>query len=149
MEVQKEKITCMTKKTEYFYGENRGNVYEFAHQLIDVGADIVFGHGPHVPRAVEVYKDRFIAYSLGNFCTYARFNLQGENAFAPIIKVSVSHEGVFQMGEIISAIQTGLGVPIIDNRHRAARLIRSLSEEDFQEAKIVIGDSGVITYIEE
>jgi hypothetical protein len=139
----------VTKETEYFYGENRGNVYEFAHQLIDVGADIVFGHGPHVPRAIEVYNDRFIAYSLGNFCTYARFNLQGESAFAPIVKVSVSHEGAFKMGEIISAIQTGFGVPIIDSKHRAARLIRSLSAEDFQEAKIVIGDSGVITYIEE
>jgi poly-gamma-glutamate capsule biosynthesis protein CapA/YwtB (metallophosphatase superfamily) len=139
----------VTRETEFFYGENRGNVYEFSHELIDAGADIIFGHGPHVPRAVEVYKDRFIAYSLGNFCTYARFNLRGENAYAPIVKVYVSHEGVFQTGEIISAIQTGLGVPIIDDKHRAAGLIRSLTQEDFKEAKIVIGDSGVITYIEE
>jgi len=66
----------VTKRTEYFYGENRGNVYKFAHAVIDAGADIVFGHGPHVTRAVEVYKKRFIIYSLGNFCTYGRFKLR-------------------------------------------------------------------------
>ena len=46
---------CYTKLLR----ENRGNVYEFAHTLIDAGADVVFGHGPHVPRAIEVYKGRF------------------------------------------------------------------------------------------
>ena len=55
------------RTNEIFHGENRGNVYAFAHSLIDEGADIIFGHGPHVTRAIEVYKDRFIAYSLGNF----------------------------------------------------------------------------------
>ena len=139
----------VTRETEYFYGENRGNVYEFCHELIEEGADIIFGHGPHVPRAVEVYRKRFIAYSLGNFCTYARFNLQGENAYAPILKVYVDPDGEFLKGEIISAIQTGLGVPIIDSKNRAAALIKSLTEEDFQEAEILIGDSGVITYIKE
>ena len=38
----------VTKKTEYYYGENRGNVYEFSHKLIDAGADVIFGHGPHI-----------------------------------------------------------------------------------------------------
>ena len=42
-------------------------MYEFAHTAIDNGADIVLGHGPHVTRAVEVYKGKFIAYSMGNF----------------------------------------------------------------------------------
>lgn len=138
----------VTRETEYFYGENRGNVYEFSHALIEAGADVVFGHGPHVPRALELYNNRLIAYSLGNFCTYGRFNLQGENAYAPILKIIVGIDGSFQKGEIISAIQTGLGIPKLDTNHRAARTIKSLSEEDFQEAQIVIGDSGVITYIE-
>ncbi|MEM6380719.1 MAG: CapA family protein, partial [Bacteroidota bacterium] len=52
-------------KTEYYYGENRGDVCKFAKTVIDAGADVVFGHGPHVTRAVDIYKDRFIAYSLG------------------------------------------------------------------------------------
>nr|MCR5455780.1 CapA family protein [Bacteroidales bacterium] len=40
----------LTKQTEYCFGENRGNVYQLAHSLIDEGADIVLGHGPHVTR---------------------------------------------------------------------------------------------------
>ncbi len=138
----------ITRETETFYGENRGNVYAFAHALIDSGADIIFGHGPHVVRAVEVYKGSFIAYSLGNFCTYRRFNLQGDNAYAPIIQVYTDHTGKFLKGKIISAIQTGPGIPVIDPESRAIKKIMALTESDFPEAKIFIGDSGVITYIQ-
>lgn len=136
------------RETETFYGENRGNVYVFAHALIDSGADIIFGHGPHVVRAVEVYKSRFIAYSLGNFCTYKRFNLRGENAYAPIIRVYTDHTGKFLKGKIISAIQTGLGIPVIDTDSKAIKKIIALTESDFPEGKIFIGDSGVITYLQ-
>jgi gamma-polyglutamate biosynthesis protein CapA len=40
---------------------------QVAHALIDSGADVVFGHHPHVVEPVEVYKNRVIFYSLGNF----------------------------------------------------------------------------------
>jgi poly-gamma-glutamate synthesis protein (capsule biosynthesis protein) len=36
-------------------------------RAIDVGADVVFGHGPHVLRGIEIYKGKPIFYSLGNF----------------------------------------------------------------------------------
>lgn len=38
-----------------------------AHQVIDSGADMVLGHHPHVLQGIEIYKDKLIAYSLGNF----------------------------------------------------------------------------------
>jgi poly-gamma-glutamate capsule biosynthesis protein CapA/YwtB (metallophosphatase superfamily) len=44
---------------------------------VDAGADIVFGHGPHVTRAIDIYKGKFIAYSMGDFATYGRLNLKG------------------------------------------------------------------------
>lgn len=40
---------------------------EFAHRMIDEGADLVVGHGPHLLRGMEIYKGRPIFYSLGNF----------------------------------------------------------------------------------
>jgi len=40
---------------------------EYAHRVIDAGADLVLGHHPHVLQSIELYKDRFIIYSLGNF----------------------------------------------------------------------------------
>jgi len=39
----------------------------FAHDIIDAGADIILGHHPHVVQPVEKYKEGIIAYSLGNF----------------------------------------------------------------------------------
>ncbi|MBA4054300.1 MAG: capsule biosynthesis protein CapA, partial [Marivirga sp.] len=81
------------RSTELFHGENRGDVYKFSHALIDAGADIIFGHGPHVTRAIEVYKDRFIAYSLGNFCTYRGISVSGVNGLAPIVKLYTDRTG--------------------------------------------------------
>jgi poly-gamma-glutamate capsule biosynthesis protein CapA/YwtB (metallophosphatase superfamily) len=39
----------------------------FARAMIDAGADVLVGHGPHVLRGIEVYKGKPIFYSLGNF----------------------------------------------------------------------------------
>lgn len=40
---------------------------EFAHKVIDAGADAYVGHGPHQLRGIEIYKGKPIFYSLGNF----------------------------------------------------------------------------------
>ena len=133
--------THVTKKTEYFYGENRGNVYQFSHQVIDHGADIVFGHGPHVSRAMEVYKDRLICYSLGNFCTYKRFNLKGVNGIAPIVEVNVNKEGEFISGNIVSIKQIGEGIPMIDPDQRVLTEIKKLIDSDFSDSKIIFSGS--------
>ena len=39
----------------------------FARAMIDAGADVFVGHGPHVLRGVEIYKGKPILYSLANF----------------------------------------------------------------------------------
>jgi poly-gamma-glutamate capsule biosynthesis protein CapA/YwtB (metallophosphatase superfamily) len=41
-------------------------VIDFVHQVIDAGADVVVGHGPHFPLGIEIYKGRPILYSVGN-----------------------------------------------------------------------------------
>ena len=40
---------------------------EFSRKMIDAGADVVVGHGPHVLRGIEIYKGKPIFYSLANF----------------------------------------------------------------------------------
>ncbi len=139
----------LTREREYYHGEDRGNVYAFSHMLIDAGADIVFGHGPHVTRAIEVYKERFIAYSLGNFCTYARFNLRGPNGIAPIIKVYTNREGQFVKGVIFPIRQSGLGIPVLDPEGAVIREIRELVQTDLPEVKIDIDDNGIINYLKQ
>ncbi len=137
--------THVPRKTERFYGEDRGNVYVFAHTMIDAGADIILGHGPHVSRAIEVYKDRFIAYSLGNFCTYSRFNLRGIKGYAPIAEVEVDTTGVFIKGKLHSAKQIDEVYPFMDPKKSAFHAIRKLTEVDFPESKLVFEEDGSFT----
>ncbi|WP_299622785.1 CapA family protein [uncultured Tenacibaculum sp.] len=132
------------RKTEYFYGENRGNVYSFAHKMIDAGAGIVLGHGPHVPRAIEVYKGKFIAYSMGNFATYKRFSMSGSKAYSPIFELKLKENGDFIEGKIHSAIQTKIRYPFLDTQERAFNEIKKLTLQDFPENKIKFGEAGKI-----
>jgi hypothetical protein len=129
---------------ETFLGENRGNVYEFAHAVIDAGADVVFGSGPHVTRAIELYNDRFIAYSLGNFCTYVKFDLRGAMGYAPIIKIYINNNGEFLRGEIIPVKQVRRGIPVTDEEKNVIKIMQTLTGKDFPESELIIGDDGRI-----
>jgi len=137
----------VTGKHEIFLGEDRGNVYEFAHEVIDAGADIVFGHGPHVPRALELYKDKIIAYSLGNFCTYGKFSLNGPQGIAPLLKVYLDTNGNFVEGNIYSFKQINRGIPVPDHDLGAVKIIKELTSKDFPETLININSDGSIENI--
>lgn len=115
---------------ERYLGERRGHLRQFARRCIDLGADLVFGHGPHVPRAMELYRGRLIAYSLGNFCTPVGFSLKGMLGYAPLLVVRLNRDGSLRDGHIHSFQQTYRRGPQPDTLHRAARLIAHLSQED-------------------
>ena len=51
---------------EYSHSPNE-NQEKIAHELIDLGADVVIGSHPHVPQGIEMYNGKPIFYSLGNF----------------------------------------------------------------------------------
>ena len=141
------KFNRITRKTEHFVGENRGNPYAFARLAIDAGADIVFGHGPHVARAIDLYKGKFIAYSLGNFATSTSVNITGVSGYAPIIKIKTNKNGDFLEGQIYSAIQQGpdgARRPLLDTTGACISEIKKLTEKDIPEAKIVIEKDGKI-----
>jgi len=135
----------ITRQTELFLGENRGNPYEFARVAIDAGADIVFGHGPHLTRAIDLYKDRFIAYSLGNFATYGRFNLKGSMGIAPIIKVYTDKKGRFIQAKITAIKQEGQGRPTIDPNNKVITELQNVTKRDIPECELKILDNGEIT----
>lgn len=132
-------------RTEIFLGENRGNLPLFSRTVIDAGADIVLGHGPHVMRGIEMYKGRLIAYSLGNFATYGWFRLAGETAMTMVLETTLDHEGKFVRGKIHSARLEGRGIPVLDPSGASIRLVRSLSVTDFGPNAPKILDDGTIT----
>lgn len=131
-------------RTEYFLGENRGNVVQFAHGVIDSGADLVLGHGPHVPRALELYKDRLIAYSLGNFLGYETLPTAGALGKSMILQVGLKEDGSFYNGSITPVLLDGDGLPYLDNSFKTVSLLRKLMEKNFPNTPLAIDGDGHI-----
>ncbi|MCI0356830.1 MAG: CapA family protein [Acidobacteria bacterium] len=130
---------------EMFYGENRGDLRAFTRAMIDAGADLVIGHGPHVMRGLEVYKSRLIVYSLGNFATYGSFNLSGPNGMAAILEVKLACDGAFLGGRLHPVKQVKPGGPLLDPEAAVLPLVRQLSEEDFGKSAVRISDKGELS----
>lgn len=131
--------------TEIFAGEKRGNLPAFAHRVIDAGAALVLGHGPHVMRGMELYNGHLIVYSLGNFATYGWFSLAAETALSEIVEVKLGSDGKFIEGKITPLKQEGRGGPVLDPTNRSIDVVRSLSQADFGENSPKIADDGKIT----
>ena len=131
-------------KMESYFSEMRGDVHNFAHTAIDAGADLVFGNGPHVCRAMELYNNRLIAYSLGNFCTYRCVSVVGVCGFAPLLKVYLNKEGAFLNGRILAYRQTHNNGLEADSAKHAVKKIKELTEKDFPDSGISISDEGLI-----
>jgi poly-gamma-glutamate capsule biosynthesis protein CapA/YwtB (metallophosphatase superfamily) len=131
-------------ETEFFYGENRGNSMQFARTMIDMGADLVIGHGPHVPRAVEIYKDKLIAYSLGNFLGYRTLSTAQETGYSMILEVKLNSQGDLIYSKIIPVHLNKQGIPYIDQNFRTVGLLRYLNKQDFPKNQVQINKKGEI-----
>lgn len=136
----------VTRNPDYYIEQNRGNAYEFAHLAIDAGADLVLGHGPHVTRGVEVYKDRLIAYSMGNFATYSQIKIHGRLGIAPIFRIRLNGKtGEFIDSQVIPTYQTTPNNgPLIDPDKQAIKIIKALSADDFKDNPPLVTDDGWI-----
>ena len=130
---------------EIFAGEDRGNVVEFAHSMIDAGADLVLGHGPHVVRPMEIYRDRLIAYSLGNFATYYGISVDGIRGIAPILLCTLDDEGRFASGHIEATTQIRPAGPTPDAAGAVIGLLRTLTDNAFPQGRLLIGEDGSLT----
>ena len=131
--------------TETFLGENRGNSRRFAHAVIDAGADLVVGSGPHVIRGVERYHARLIAYSAGNFAGYKNFGTGGTLSLSAIVRVTLRGDGGLVGGRWISLRLDGDALPHLDPTNASAHLVAQLSRQDFGGRAAAIGDDGTIT----
>ena len=131
-------------QTEFFYGENRGNSIKFARNMIDAGADLVLGHGPHVPRAMEIYKGKIIAYSLGNFLGYRTLSTNAQTGDSMILEVKLNSAGNLVSSKIIPVRMNGQGIPQIDRYFRTVKLMRSLNNQAFPKNPVKINKKGEV-----
>jgi poly-gamma-glutamate capsule biosynthesis protein CapA/YwtB (metallophosphatase superfamily) len=128
------------KGVERFLGENRGDSRAFAHAMVDAGASLLLGSGPHVLRGVEIYRRRLIAYSLGNFSAWRTFSLSGSTAISAVLRATLAPDGAVTSIRIEPLVIDPPGRPRPDADRRAIDLIRRLSRADF--GSPVLDESG-------
>ncbi|MGA3562813.1 CapA family protein [Melissospora conviva] len=138
--------TRVTFETETFFGENRGNPVAFSRAMVDAGADLIVGHGPHVLRGMEFYKGKLIAYSLGNFAGGGgTLSTRAELGWGGVLRVSLNPDGSWAGGEFRSTYMDGAGLPRMDADARGLQLIERVSGADFPESAPQFGPDGRIT----
>ena len=130
------------KETEIFYGENRGDVYKFARAVSDAGADLIIGHGPHVLRAMEIYNNSFIAYSLGNFVGYKQFSLAGNNGISAILQITLNNNLKINSAKVIPIKLINGGIPSVDSSNEAIKKLNNYADLDFPNSGIKFNSEG-------
>ncbi|GAA2771095.1 CapA family protein [Streptomyces rameus] len=128
--------------SEYFLGEDRGDAHRFSRAVIDAGADLVVGSGPHVMRGMEFYKGRLIAYSLGNFAGYKVFGLGGILSTSGVLHVTLHADGSYASGRLYPTQIVEPGTP--EPGGDGIDLVSGLSEEDFGPSAARISPDGTI-----
>ncbi len=116
---------------ETYLGEPRGNPIAFAHAMVDAGADLVFASGPHVLRAMEWYRNRLVAYSLGNLAGSHTLSTDGLLSDSALLRVKLDARGRLLAGSLIPLRLDAWGTPALDRQGASLRLIGSLSRQDF------------------
>jgi hypothetical protein len=130
--------------TEFFLGENRGNPVAFSHAVVEAGADLVLGSGPHVLRGLEWYRGRLIAYSLGNFLGDGTLSMSGTNGVSAVLQVALRPDCSWLNGRLVPVRLVPPGLPARDPRREASRLVRSLSLADFGERAVGVSADGTL-----
>ena len=118
---------------------------QFSRTAIDAGADVVIGHGPHVLRAMEIYKGKLIVYSLGNFVVYKLFNVKGLNRVSMILNIEIeANTGYFAGGTLIPLKLDKHGIPEVDPSGEAIHLVGRLSKEDVNGNVLLVENTGCL-----
>jgi hypothetical protein len=132
----------VTDGHDYFDGEDRGDVRAFAHRAIESGADLVIGQGPHIPRALEIYRGRLIAYSLGNFWTHGAIGTHGVRGAGPLLEAWLAPDGTLAGFAIHSTQQHGGAIPQPDPDELAQTDMLALTRSDFPETAALLDRAG-------
>ena len=132
-------------KLELAWGEKRGNVKALARAAVDAGADVVIGHGPHVLRAMELYKGKLIAYSLGNFCGYRAFSVRSiYSRTSAILDIVIDEVGNFVRGKLVPLRLDQQARPRLDPEKHAFSQVSELGQKDFPDTYVSVGPDGTL-----
>jgi poly-gamma-glutamate capsule biosynthesis protein CapA/YwtB (metallophosphatase superfamily) len=107
------------------------NLARFA---IDNGADAVIGSHPHVIQSMEVYKSKFIAYSMGNFCFGGNSNPPDKRTFILQLKANMEDDKLVNFEyKVLPAMISSRSdkndyIPTLANGDNKANILKTLNE---------------------
>ena len=99
------KIITLHGGVEYEYDFD-STKQELARYAIDNGADLIVGHHPHILQGIEEYNDKYILYSLGNFCYGGHNNPDDKNSM--IVQVTFNFEDDKYIGSNLKLIPVSI-----------------------------------------
>lgn len=125
--------------TEY---EHIFNSYqqEVAHALIDAGADIIIGHHPHVIQGMEVYNNKPIFYSLGNFIFDQYFSKSTQEGLAVAVEFR-DEEVKIKLHPFVSH----LSAPVFMNEAKTQALISEFKTWSHKNSQDLVGQEMIIS----
>lgn len=104
----------------------RPNEQTLAYMLVDAGADLVFGHHPHVLQGLEYYNDSLIAYSAGNFIFTTPRSMKARQGM--ILQVRAGHKGVLEAVVVPTLVDAGRAKVLQgEDREQVLRRLETLS----------------------
>lgn len=95
-----------------------------AHDAVDAGADLVLGHHPHVLQGLELYRNRLIAYSLGDFVFDHYSRVTGETV---VLEVELSSAGPPSFRVTPAYLSDSHGIPNVVTGTEANTILRRFS----------------------
>jgi hypothetical protein len=108
------------------YAANAGpHQQELAHKLVDAGADLILGHHPHVIQALEIYNNRLIAYSLGDF-VFDHYSVATGQAF--VLQVTLPLEGPPSARIVPVYLSDSHGIPAVVTGSKAGAILSRLTK---------------------
>ncbi|MBN1629449.1 MAG: CapA family protein [Thermoleophilia bacterium] len=110
---------------EEYTGQAARAERKLAHQVVDVGADLVLGHHPHVLQGLELYRNRLIAYSLGDFVWDHYRPVTGETV---ILQITMQRAGPPSFVAIPIYLDEVTGVPYPVTGDHAASILGRLAQ---------------------
>lgn len=117
---------------------------DFAKRILDAGADVFLGHGPHVPLGMEAYGGKLIVYGQGNFIFGHSHDYWGDNY---LVRLRMIPDRILQV-EVLPIAGKGpeLSQPFVLDGARAQRLLEIVQRQSQQmgTALVIEGDVGVI-----
>jgi len=112
---------------------------KLARKIIDAGADLIIGHHPHVVQEIEIYNNKLIFYSLGNFVFDQYFSEQTQQGLAVGLEIYPiqnsasnkvnSNKNIYKL----FPIQSKLSQPFLMEQAQAKKFLEKLSERSSED----------------